>query len=119
MVLASTVTLLVFQLTVKDLRLARAMLAGLAERGISTDSILLLANRYCKRKSMISPAEASRAFADQPVHCVSNDFRSAIRSLNYGQPIARVAKRSRLRRDIRQLAKNLAKAHANTNGKPR
>ena len=116
---ASTVTLLVFQLTVKDVRHTRAMLAGLAERGVSAESIVLLANRYAKRKSMISPDEASRALSGQAVHCVSNDFHSAIRSLNYGQPMAQVAKRSRLRRDLRDLARNLVKTHANTNGKSR
>jgi len=101
---ASKCVLLVFQLTIKDLTTVKAILSGLTERGVPGEVILPLVSRYRKRNPMISLEEAELAIGGKPLERVSNDFRSALRSINYGQPLARVAPSSTLRQELRQLA---------------
>lgn len=110
---ASAVTLLVLQLTVKDVRVAREMLTQLAARGVSTDRILPVANRYWKRSHMLTLDEAQRALGVPPI-VISNDFKSAINAINFGQLLAQAARRSALREDLRKLAQKIAGAHAKT-----
>ena len=53
---------------------------------------------------MITLEETRKALRDITVETARNDYRSAILSLNYGQPLAKAAPRSLLRRDIQRLA---------------
>jgi pilus assembly protein CpaE len=108
----SQATFIVFQLAVKDIRIARSMASALTNRGIPADRITGLANRYRKRGSIIGLNEARAALGGLAVECISNDHRSAIRAVNYGQPLAQAAPRSSLRRDVRLLATKLAEAYS-------
>jgi pilus assembly protein CpaE len=103
---ASNCTLLVFQLTVKDLRTARSILDALIHRGIDTTSIFPIANRYAKRQ-MIGLDEASKALGGATVLPVRNDYTSAIEGLNYGQTLSQSGPRSYLRRDLQDLIAKL------------
>ncbi|KKL08476.1 hypothetical protein LCGC14_2575470, partial [marine sediment metagenome] len=103
---ASKLTLLVLQLNVKDLANARAMLDVLTRHGIESEVVMPLANRYHKRNQMITLEEAEKALGI-PVRRVCNDFASASRSINYGQPLAEAAPRSSLRRELQGLAVQL------------
>lgn len=103
----SDATLLVFQLTVKDLRVARAMLHSLIELGIPHNRIVPVANRL-SRKCLVSPDEANKALEGFAVAYVRNDFKSAIRGFDYGQTLSTIAPKSNLRRDIQQLAAQVA-----------
>lgn len=105
---ASKCVLIVFQLTIKDLAAVKSILAGLSERGVPDEVIVPLANRYRKRNPMISLEEAERVIGGKPLERISNDFRSAVRSINYGQPLARVAPSSALRQELRQLAARIS-----------
>ena len=96
----STHVLLVFQLTVKDVRIARAMLDALQERGITR--VVPLANRVA-RGAAVSVADASRALRDLPVRTLRNDYASAIEGFNFGKPLAEAAPKSVLRRDLTEL----------------
>ena len=100
---ASKRTLIVLQLNVKDVRRAREMVSALGNRGVSTDRIVLLVNRYRSRKSMITLKEAQTALGGIRLECVRNDFPGATRCINYGQPLEQVAPRSPLRRDLRDI----------------
>jgi pilus assembly protein CpaE len=101
---ASRATLLVFQLNVKDLRLAKAMLRGLIDNGVEPGRILPCASRYKKRAPMITLSDGTAMLGCESVEWVSNDYRNAIRSLNFGQLLNQVAPRSSLRRDVQRLA---------------
>jgi len=105
---ASTAVLLVFQLTVKDIHVVRAARAALLERGIPESRIVLVANRYDKRSS-VTPNEARGALGDQPVHLITNDYRTAVDCVNLGRPLSKTAPSSPLRRDIKQLINSLAR----------
>ena len=100
----SSISIIVFQLQVKDIRFTQAMISALKEGGMSPDRIVPVANRYRKHNPMISFAEAREALDDMAVECVANDYRSALRGINYGQPLAQSAPRSTLRKDLRRLA---------------
>ena len=104
---ASDLTLVVFQLSVIDVRSARARMRAMTDRGAPPERILPVANRWVKRSKMLSLDDARDAFAGIEVAKVGNDFESVIRSINYGQPIAQVAGRSVVRKDIRKLAERI------------
>jgi Flp pilus assembly CpaE family ATPase len=102
----SVCTLLVLQLTVKDLRTAKAMLDALRERGVDSETITPIANRYAKRQ-LISLDEAARALGGIEVLPIRNDYAPAIQGLNFGQPLSQAGPRSTLRKDIAELLSKL------------
>ena len=106
---ASAHTLLVFQLTVKDLRIARSMLDELRRRDIDTTSVLPVANRYAKRQ-MIGLDDAAKALGGGggiEVAHVRNDYTPAITGLNYGQTLSEAGPRSSIRKDLQELLSRL------------
>ena len=104
---ASDIVLLPFQLLVKDIRHVRAMLAMLRQLCTSAPRIDLVATRYRKRRMMVSLKEAALALDGAELTCLRNDFASASKAMNFGQPLAQATPLSRLRRDIAQLALNM------------
>jgi pilus assembly protein CpaE len=103
---ASAVTFVVFQLSVVDVRITRSLVRALVERGIARERIRPVANRYHKR-SLVTLADATEALDGMEPERIPNDFASAIRALDLGQPLARVAPRSPARKGIRDLATRL------------
>ncbi len=104
----SAMTLIVFQLSVKDIRVARAMLLALTDRGVPSDGLLPLANR-CQKHVMVSLEDAQRASGSIPMRRIRNDYPNAVRAMNYGRPLAQTAPRSGMLRDIRELAAELVR----------
>jgi pilus assembly protein CpaE len=100
---ASVLTLVVFQLNVKEVQATRRILLALPSQA----RVFPLANRHRKRKSMVSLKEAETALGGVTLEHVGNDFRAAIRGLNYGKPLSDAAPRSVLRRDLRRLVGRL------------
>lgn len=111
--LTSKLTLIALQLSVKDIKAARRLLSGLADRRVSADRIMPIANRYHKRHSMISLKEAETALGGVSLGRVRNDYGNAMRGINYGQALAQAAPRSAVRRDIQELAAKVVKRCAN------
>jgi Flp pilus assembly CpaE family ATPase len=104
---ASDIVLLPFQLIVKDIRHVRAMLAMLREVCTSAPHIDLVATRYRKRRTAVTLKEAALALDGAELTCLRNDFASASKAMNFGQPLAQATPLSKLRRDIAQLALNM------------
>ena len=98
----STVVLIVFQLTAKDIQVVRAARAALLEQGIPESRIMLVVNRYDKR-SAVSLDEARKVLGNQPLHLIANDYRTAVHNVNFGQSLAETAPSSLMRHDIKQL----------------
>jgi pilus assembly protein CpaE len=99
---ASRVTLLVLQLCVKDIRVARVMRNALIESGVEAGRIVMVANRFSKRHSMVNVEDAIAVFGER-IERLQNDYKPACVALNFGQPLADAAPRSALRRDIARL----------------
>ena len=107
----SSMTFIVMQLSVKDIRVARSMLKSLSEHGVAPRSISLVVSRY-HRRSVISLAQAKEALGRDSMELISSDYRHATESMTYGQPLAEVAPRSPLRKELRDLALKLLEAPA-------
>jgi pilus assembly protein CpaE len=108
----SSATLLLMQLTVKDIHVARQTVAGLAALGVSPDAVTLLANRYCRRSRLISLGEAETALGldKNKLGTLSNDFSAVTEAVNLGKPLVQAAPRSSFRRDLQKLATKIAAA---------
>jgi len=110
LVSASTRSLLAMQLTVKDTRMARAMLATLAQRGIHSDAVVPLVTRYARRQHMVSLEDVSKALGGAKIECIRNDYQGAARSTDLGKTLAAALPRSPLRKDFQELASKIAPA---------
>jgi pilus assembly protein CpaE len=106
----SLLTIVVFQLTVKDIRIARELFSGLTASGIPAERVMLLANRCRSRHGLISLQEARQALGVKAITCVDNDYKGAIRGADYGKPLAEVMPRSAIRKSMRQLAEYIVNA---------
>ncbi len=107
----SHVVLVPMQLMIKDIQVARQILSGLTERGVSTGRVMVLATRYRKRGSAITLEEAARAIGlseSQPLTTLSNDFAAVTEAANLGKPLMAVSPRSDYRRDVQKLAGTIA-----------
>jgi pilus assembly protein CpaE len=109
LVAASTHVLLMFQLTVKDLRMARAMIDALDDFGVHRHHLVPVANRYVKRPP-ISLEDASKVLGGLEIRTLRNDFPAALEGINYGRMLAQAAPRSPLRRDLQALVTGLVPA---------
>ena len=116
---ASEVTLIVFQPVVKDIRVTRGLLNALTERGVPQERIKPIMNRYRKRREMIGIEEATKALGGVTPECISNDYASASRGINYGKLLSSTAPRSAIRKDMVQLASQFSDLEAlkNSNGR--
>jgi Flp pilus assembly CpaE family ATPase len=111
----SIATVLLLQLTIKDIRVARQMLTSLRERGVPADAIYLVANRYRKRGTMVRIDEAMHALGlneSQELLTTANDFCAVTEAVNLGRRLVDAAPRSDFRRDLQKLAATIAKARA-------
>lgn len=104
----SDVILIVFQLTVKDVHFARAIVSCLTKAGIAAERILPVANRVKKRGPLVRLEDSKKAVGLTSCHAIRNDWRKAMKSVNRGHPLLQVAARSRLRNDLRALAAKIA-----------
>lgn len=101
---ASRATLLVLQLTVKDIGNARNIRSALISRGVQPNRIIPVVNRYNKRKALVPLEECKRALGVEEAFCLSNDYRSAGKGITEGRLLSKVAASASLRKDIRKLA---------------
>ncbi|MDB5357550.1 MAG: cpaE [Phycisphaerales bacterium] len=107
----SDTTILLMQLTIKDIRVARQTIAGLSQLGVASDAVRLMVTRYHRRKMLISLEEARNALGLAPgksLECLSNDYQAVTSAVNLGKPLAMAAARSDFRRELQKLAAALA-----------
>lgn len=107
--MASKSCLILHQLTVKDIRIVRAMISALCGRGVPQSLLKPIANRYRKSSQMISLQEEQNAMGDVPLEYTSNDFEHAVRGANYGQLLSEIAPHSIFRKELQNLASRFAK----------
>jgi len=100
----SQVVLLVFQPTVKDVSFVKAAISFLTDVGVPREAIIPVANRVKKRGPLLKLHDSQRAIGTNSLFGIRNNWRKAVKSLNHGKPLASVAKRSDVRRDLRKLA---------------
>ena len=104
----SDFTIVVFQLTLKDLKCARSIITMFKDLGLSQDKIIPLANRYTKSRfgksgSLISIDDSVRVLGANNVVTICSDWSNAEKSLNVAKPLADAAPRSPIRKDLLKL----------------
>jgi Flp pilus assembly CpaE family ATPase len=113
----SRFVVIVFQLTVKDLKTTRSLVSFLSQNGVPSDRVIPLANRVRERGPLVRMEDSRKVLGLDSVARIRNDWRSAMKSLNRGLPLARVAGWSGLRRDFRKLAATIHNSTMENNGK--
>jgi len=106
----SNAVFLLAQLTIKDLRAARQMLDALS-RSVPGVGVRVLIGRYHRRRHLITLAQARETLGlseGQTLGCLNNDYAAISQAVNLGKPLAEVARRSALRRDVQALTDELA-----------
>jgi pilus assembly protein CpaE len=104
----STVTFLVLQPRVKDVRAAETILTDLLALGVAPETVVPVVNRHRRRHEMVAAGEIRAALAGRDVRWIANDYRSALKSADLGRPLQSVAPRSRLRKEVMHLAREIA-----------
>ncbi len=110
---ASDLTVIVLELNIDDIRIAHLCVKSLLDRGVATERILAIVNRYQRRGQLVPWSEAKRALDSVRLSRLTNDYAHVAASINYGKPLAELAPRSRVRRDIQALAKSIHDAANN------
>ena len=112
----SKFSLVVFQLTVKDLKFARSLISSLTESGVSHSRIIALANRVKKRGPMVRMEDSKKAVGMDSFRHIRSDWQKAMKALNRGQLLAQAVRRSGLRSDFERLAAKIHNSSRNGDG---
>jgi pilus assembly protein CpaE len=108
----SDFTIVVFQLTVKDIKFARAFISKVKTMGVPEKKIVPLVNRYEKRGHLIHIDDWKRAIGTDTLFKIRSDWKTAISCQNKGKTLAEIAPRSAIRKDYQQLAMKFQDVHA-------
>lgn len=102
----SETVLIVLQLTVKDLKLARSLLSSIKSLR-SSEKIILLVNQFDKRNSLITLEDCKQALGLDRLLSIRSDCKKALESFNLSKPIAQFAPKSKICHDFHELALNI------------
>jgi pilus assembly protein CpaE len=105
---AADVNSIVMQLNVPSAKNAERFVGALRRMAIDAHKIKIIANRYVKKGQDIEPAEVERTLGLKIAHYVPNDFKTAINSINLGEPFVLSAPKAEISQSMYGLA-NLLK----------
>jgi pilus assembly protein CpaE len=97
--------LLLFQLLVTHVRNADRMLQELAVQGFNTDRISLVCNRLGRDSAHLEVQQVETILNRKILLTITDDWKAVSSSVNIGQPLKTEFERSKVRNDIRNLAK--------------
>jgi pilus assembly protein CpaE len=103
----SDFTIVVFQLTLKDLKFARSIISTFKELGLSDKKIIPLANRFQRRGALLNAKEGQKVLGTQNLYHIRSDWRNAVNCINRGKTLAEVAPRSGIRKDFQKLVSEI------------
>lgn len=110
LVQSADVNLVVMQLNVPSAKNAERYVTALRRTGIDAAKIRMVVNRFVKKGWDIDPAEVERALGLKIGWMVPNDFKTAIESINFGQPIVIRSPKAEISTSLAGLAGTLRKA---------
>jgi pilus assembly protein CpaE len=105
---AADSNVIVMQLNVPSAKNAERFVGALRRRGIDASKIRVIVNRYVKKGSDIEPDEVERAMGLKISWLIPNDFKNAIASINFGEPVVLRAPKSEIATSLVGLANVLA-----------
>ena len=104
MIQGADVNLLIMQLNVPSAKNAERFVGALRRMGIESSKICTVVNRYAKKGNDIEPSEIERSLGIKVAWLVPNDFKNAMASINFGEPVVLRAPRSEVSVSLVQLA---------------
>jgi pilus assembly protein CpaE len=104
---ACDVNLLVMQLNVPSAKNAERFVGALRRMGVESSKIRIVVNRYVKKGCDIEPEEVERALGLKISWMIPNDFKNAIASINFGEPVVLRAPRAEISTSLCALAGTL------------
>ena len=104
MLQGADVNVLVMQLNVPSAKNAERFVGALRRMGIESSKICTVVNRYIKRGNDIEPSEIERSLGIKVSWLIPNDFKNAMASINFGEPVVLRATRSEVSVSLVQLA---------------
>jgi pilus assembly protein CpaE len=96
--------ILVMQLNVPSAKNAERFVGALRRMGIESSKICTVVNRYVKKGNDIEPQEVERSLGIKVSWQIPNDFKNAMASINFGEPVVLRAPRSEMSISLVQLA---------------
>jgi pilus assembly protein CpaE len=96
--------LLIMQLNVPSAKNAERFVGALRRMGIESSKICTVVNRFVKKGNDIEPAEIERSLGIKVGWTICNDFKNAMASINFGEPVVLRAPRSEMSTNLVQLA---------------
>ena len=105
---AADLNLIVMQLNVPSARNAERYVASLRRMGVEAAKLKTVVNRYVKRGSDIEPAEVERALGIEIGWYIPNDYKTAIGSINYGEPAVVRSPRAEMSVALQKLVGDVA-----------
>ena len=111
---AADVNIVVMQLNVPSAKNAERYCGALRRCGTDSSKIRLVVNRYVKKGGDIEPDEIEKAMGLKVSWLIPNDFKNAIASINFGEPIVLRAPKSEIATSLVGLANSLSTKPAAT-----
>ena len=106
----SDFTIVVFQLTLKDLKFARSIISTFKNMGLAAEQkIIPLANRFQGRGSLIKVDDGQKVLGIKNLYRIRSDWRNAVNCQNKGKTLAEIAPRSGIRKDFLKLVSEIQK----------
>ena len=104
MLQGADVNLLVMQLNVPSAKNAERFVGALRRMGVESAKICTVVNRYVRKGNDIEPQEIERSLGIKVAWNIPNDFKNAIASINFGEPVVLRAPKSEIAQSLIQLA---------------
>ena len=90
--------MLVMQLNVPSAKNAERFVGALRRMGIESAKICTVVNRFVKKGNDIEPQEIERSLGIKVSWLIPNDFKNAMASINFGEPVVLRAPQERNQR---------------------
>lgn len=95
---------LVMQVNVPCAKSVERFVAAMRRMGIGTDRVRVVANRLARKSGDLDPAEVEKALGFKISWTVPNDFKTAVASINLGEPVVLRAPRADLSESLQGLS---------------
>jgi pilus assembly protein CpaE len=109
----SNVILVVFQMTVKDIKTAKLLVEELKRIGIKPQKIVPVANRFRRRGPTVPLEETKKVLGQETLQHIRNDFKNVTNSMNVADFLSECAPRSGIRKDFQSLASKIYNCKGN------
>ena len=103
--------MLVCQNSLETIRNAKMILDNLSHIGVSLSSVELVNNRAMAKSGSVSIDKLKSTLGKERIHRVRNDYAAAVSAQDQGVPVASVAKKSDMTKDVMALAEYILHAH--------